>query len=136
VEDEHLTHEAIAERVFEQTGTKPARSTVSVALVRAGLAEPRYRFKDEIPWRLRGNDLKAYPVRMLRLLGHRRRGSELNDEENRRLDNWLAMLEEENAVVAHDPDVTPSVFYIDKGPEDGLDGIPIRRRRVFVNPRR
>lgn len=136
VEDEHLTHEAVAERVFEMTGTKPARSSVSVALARAGLAEPRSRFKEEIPWRLKGADLKAYPIRMLRLLGHRRLGNELTDEENRRLDNWLAMLKEEHAVVAHDPDVSPSVFYIDKGPNDGLDGIPIRRQRVFVNPRR
>ena len=133
--DEGLTHEQIAERVFEETGTRPARSTVSVALARAGLSAPRRRFNEEVPWRLRGSDLKAYPVRMLRLLGHRRAGDELSEDESRRLDSWLETLEREKAVVAWDPDAHPSVFYIDAEPGDGADGIPIRRQRVWVNPR-
>ena len=134
VQDEGLTHEQVAERVFETTGVKPARSTVSVALARAGMAGTHPRFRDEVPWRLTGADLKSYPVRMLRLLGHRRAGTVLNDEENRRLDSWLDKLDRENAVVAWDPDSTPAVFYIDKEEGDGLDGIPIRRQRVFLNP--
>lgn len=136
VKDEGLTHAQVADRVFEQTGVRPARATVSVALARAGLSNENPRFKDEVPWRLKGADLRAYPIRMLRLLGHRRAGLPLNDDETRRLDSWLAKLEDENAVVAWDPDSVPSVFYIDKEPGDGADGIPIRRERVWVNPPR
>lgn len=132
VNQEHLTHQQIADRVLEETGYTVARSSVSVALTRAGLAGTHMRFKDEVPWRLKGADLRAYPVRMLRLLGHRRAGSELSPEENKRLDSWLNMLKENKAVVAHDPDATPAVFYIDG--EDWPDGIPIRRERVFLNP--
>lgn len=135
VEDEGLTHEQIADRIFETTGQRPARTTVSVALSRAGKSEPRRRFKEEIPWRLKGADIKAYPVRMLRLLGHRRAGDELNSDENKRLDSWLATLEREGAVVAWDPDSTPSVFYVDREPGD-LTEIPIRVQRVWLNPQR
>lgn len=133
--DEGLTHAEIADRIYEETGHKVARSTVSVALHRAGLTEDRPRFKDEIPWRLKGKDLKAYPVRMLRLLGKRRAGMELTGEENKRLDNWLETMRAENAVVAHDPDANPSIFYIDRQPQDPED-IPIHRQRVWLNPAR
>ena len=133
VEDEGLTHEQIAERIFETTGQKPARATVSVAIARAGKSEPRKRFKEEIPWRLKGADIKAYPIRMLRLLGHRRAGDDLTDEENKRLDSWLETMERENAVVAWDPDSTPSVFYTDRQEGDHPE-IPIRVQRVWLNP--
>lgn len=133
--DEGLTHDQIAERVFAETGVRPARSSVSVALARAGMSETRRRFHAEIPWRLTGTDLKAYPIRMLRLLGHRRAGDPLTEEETRRLDSWLATMAREEAVVAWDPDSTPSVFYIDAEPGDGKDGIPIRRQRVWLNPK-
>jgi uracil-DNA glycosylase len=70
---------------------------------------------------------------MLRLLGKRRQGLPLNEEENKRLDSWLETMRRENAVVAFDPVVTPSVFYVDRRPED-LDDLPIRRQRVWLNP--
>lgn len=133
--EEGLTHEQIAQRILEETGENVARSTVSVALHRAGLTDNRASFKEEIPWRLRGKDLKAYPIRMLRLLGKRRQGLELNEDENRRLDSWLATMDAENAVVAWDPDSTPSIFYTDRQPEDPTD-IPIHRQRVYLRPPR
>lgn len=134
--NEGLTHEQIAERVSKETGHYVARSSVSVAIARAGLSATHDRFADEIPWRLKGKDLRAYPIRMLRLLGHRRRGHDLTVDENKRLDSWLAMLDKENAVVAYDPDSTPSVFYVDREPDDEQwsPGIPIRRKRVWLNP--
>jgi hypothetical protein len=132
VKEEGLTHAQIAEQVYAETGHKVARSSVSVALSRAGLAAERRRFNHEIPWTLRGKDLRAYPIRMLRLLGHRRAGDDLTAEENRRLDSWLDLMKREKAVVAWDPDCEPSVFYIDAAPGDGKHGIPIRRQRVFV----
>lgn len=129
---EGLTHEQIAERVRADTGQWVARSSVSVAIARAGLSEHHDRFDEEIPWRLKGKDLKAYPIRMLRLLGHRRRGHDLTVDENRRLDSWLSTMEAHNAVVAFDPDSDPGIFYIDREEGDALDGIPIRRERVYL----
>ena len=134
IQDEGLTHQQVCDRIEATTGVRPARSSVSVAMARAGLSPHRPRFSDEVPWRLKGKDLRAYPVRMLRLLGHRRLGDPMSDEENNRLDSWLEMLEREQAVVAWDPDADPAVFYIDAEPGDGADGIPIRRQRVWTKP--
>lgn len=130
---EGLTQEEVCDRVEQLTGTRPSRSTVSVAASRAGITTQQLRYKDEIPWKLRGRDLMAYPVRMLRLLGRRRAGLELNEEENLRLDKWLEHLREMDAVVAYDPDSQPAVFYVDREPGDD-DEIPIRRQRVWLNP--
>ena len=132
---EGLTHKEMAERIYTETGHRVSRSTVSVAIHRAGLSETRTRHREEIPWRLRGKDLAAYPIRMLRLLARRRAGEDLSAEETKRLNNWLNMMAEENAVVAYDPDVTPSIFYIDRQPEDPAD-LPIHTQRVWMNPAR
>lgn len=128
-----LTHQQIAEEWEKETGEKVARSSISVACHRYGLSDARHRYTDTIPWKLRGDDLKAYPVRMLRLLGRRRLGELLTDEEARRLDSWLALLDRENAVVAWDPDSEPAVFYTDREPADPAD-IPIRPQRVWLRP--
>ena len=132
---EGLTHAEMAEKVYQTTGHRVSRSTISVAIHRAGLSETRTRHREEIPWRLKGKDLVSYPVRMLRLLARQRAGEGINDEEVKRLQNWLTMLEEENAVVAYDPDSTPSIFYIERQPEDPVD-IPIHVQRVWLNPAR
>lgn len=131
--DEGLSHRQMAERVYEQTGHTVTRGAISVALHRAGETEHRDRYLDTIPWTLHGRDLKSYPARMLRLLGRRRRGLPLNDEEARRLDRWLARCEDQDCVVAYDPDRNPSLFYVYRRPTDDPD-IPIRRERVFTNP--
>jgi hypothetical protein len=133
VKDEGLTQEQVCDRVQELTGIRPARSTVGVALSRAGLTKPTPRYDEEIPWVLTGRDLMAYPVRMLRLLGRRRQGGDMTDDENNRLDSWLEHLRELNAVVAWDPDASPAVFYVEREPGDGIE-VPIRRRRVWLNP--
>ena len=129
--NEGLTHQEIAERISERTGIPVARSAVSVALHRAGLVEPKERYSEEIPWSLSGGDLKSYPVRMLRLLARQRRGLALGEEESKRLQSWLDRMEEEEVVVAHDPDRNPSIFYVRRRPTDD-DEIPIRRERVFT----
>lgn len=132
VEVEHLTHAQIAERISKDTGEPVARSTVSAALSRAGLTGTRPRYKLTLPWTVTTIHLAEYPARMLRLLGRRLQGErELNDEETRRLDSWLAMLEAEQLVVAYDPNNLEQGFhYIDRGRGDGKDGIPIRRHTV------
>lgn len=133
VEDEGLTHQAIADRVYVQTGERVSRSTISAALHRAGLSKPTARYREEIPWRVKVEHIKEYPARMLRILGKRRAGAELTDIENVRLDAWLKKLNDDHAVIGYDPNSTFGFYYIEKDDEtDGLDGIPIRRQQISV----
>lgn len=133
VEDEGLTHQQVADRVYAQTGQRVARATVSAALHRAGMSKPNARYSDEIPWRVKIEHVKEYPARMLRLLGRRRAGLPLNDTENIRLDAWLDKLERDHAVIGYAPDSVYGFYYIEKDDKtDGKDGIPIRRKTITV----
>lgn len=132
VEEEHLTHAEIAERVFDETGHEVSRSTISAALSRAGLTKQQNRYVEEIPWRVKMEHIREYPIRMLRLLGRRRAGAAMTDDENQRLDSWLAMLDSENAVVAYAPDSEQGFVYTERQPEDLAD-IPIRRQIVRIS---
>lgn len=128
--DKGMTHAEIADHLTKTTGHKIARSSVSAALSRAGRTRrDGTRYADEIPWRVRGEHLTQYPVRMLRLLGRRNSSLELGDEESSRLDNWLANLQKKGLVVAYSEEV--GFMYVDADEvHDGEDGIPIRRRAI------
>lgn len=125
------THANIAEYVQITTGVHVSRSTVSAALSRAGLTtRDGIRYKDEIPWRVKAEHLTQYPARMLRLLGRRRAGHELADDEAQRLDAWMEGLEEKELVIAYCPD-DAGFLYVDADEiSDGDKGIPIRRRLI------
>jgi len=127
-----MTHAEIADAVARDTGYPVTRAAVSVALSRAGLTVEKPRYAEEIPWRLHGKDLKHYAVRMLRLLGKRRAGEELTADENTRLNNWLAKLDEADAVVAYCADSVPRMIYVPREDTDPKD-IPIRRKPVFLH---
>jgi hypothetical protein len=134
IEDEGLTHQQIADRVFQQTGHPVSRSTVSAALHRAGLSANGARYREELPWRVKMEHIAEYPARMLRLLGRRRAGGEMTEDENKRLDSWLAQLEAEHAVVAYDASSRFGFYYIEKDDSiDGKDGIPIRIKMVHID---
>lgn len=126
-----LTHQQIVEYVAQKHGIKVSRSSVSAALSRAGLTEREgMRYRQEIPWRVKGEHLTQYQARMLRLLGRRRAEVELTDDEESRLDAWLESLEEREIVVAYAPD-DGGFIYVDADEiGDGDSGIPIRRRLI------
>jgi putative intracellular protease/amidase len=88
------THQQIVDHVLQTTGVVVSRSSVSAALSRAGLSKEAMRYKDELPWRVKGEHLTHYPARMLRLLGRRRASIDLTMDEQERLDAWLEALEE------------------------------------------
>lgn len=67
---------------------------------------------------------------MLRLLGRRRAGVELADEEDARLDAWLDALEEKEIVVAYAPEDGGFIYVEADEVGDGDNGIPIRRRSI------
>ena len=114
-----LTHQQIADEVWKATGHKIARSTVSAAISRAGMA--KQEAYEEIPWTVRIEHQRDYPVRVLRWLARRNRDLPLNEDESRRLDSWLVRCERENAVVVYDPDI--GFAYADRC-DDCLPDVP------------
>lgn len=128
---EGLTHEQMADRVYRETGHRISRSSISAAISRLDLSKPAPRYHREIPWTVKVQHLKAYPVRMLRLLGRRRNGGTLTEVENHRLDSWLNQLDENRAVVAYDPDSEDGFFYVARRRGERRD-LPIRKERVYT----
>lgn len=128
-----LTHQQIADQIEATTGITVARSTVSVALSKAGLARDGMRYRDELPWRVSADHLTQYPARMLRLLGRSRAGKPLGDEEQDRLDAWLESLEERGLVVAYVPEGDGFIYVDADEIHDGANGIPIRRRPIDLD---
>ena len=132
--DQGMTHQQIADEVSRKTGHKIARSTVSVALARAGESDHRRRFRDTIPWQVPTRFQAEYPLRMLRLLGRQRRGMPMSEDEQVRLDSWLAKRVSEDTVVVFCPDVPagePGFHYVTAAARDHDDeGLPIRVAEV------
>lgn len=125
-----LTHQQIADRIREETGVVVSRSTVSVALSRAGMARDAMRYKEELPWRVKASHLTQYPARMLRLLGRKRSGMRLNDDEADRLEAWLEGMQEKGLVVAYVPQGEGFIYVEADEVGDNPAGIPIRRRPI------
>jgi len=114
-----MTHQQIADRIYEETGYKVARSTVSAALSRAGETN-RIRYEDTIPWkRIKVEHNHHYAISMLRLLSRRNAGQSLTDAQNNRLDSWLDRLRDEDAVVVYLPDTDEGFFYVRREKTDG-----------------
>ena len=123
--DKGMTHQQIADEISRETGYAVSRSSVSAALHRANETARAKRYNDEIPWTVHEQHQTHYAARMLRLLGRRRAGITNSDESNKRLDSWLAQLEEAGAVVTYVPD-TPEGFHYTFGKPDA-NGVPILR---------
>jgi len=124
-----LTHAQIADKISQDTGHKIARSSVSVALARAGAAKPNKRYKEELPWVVRSTHHTEYPVRMLRSFGRRKSGEEQDPNEVKRLEAWLSKLEDSELVVAYCPDAPdgqPGFVYVTAEAKDHNKNIPIR----------
>lgn len=128
-----FTHQQIVERIRQDTGVVVSRSTVSVALSRAGLARDAMRYKHELPWKVKAEHLTQYPARMLRLLGRRRSGMGLTDEEADRLEAWLEALVEKGLVVAYVPEGEGFIYVEADEVGDSPKGIPIRRRSIDLD---
>lgn len=102
--EDGMTHQQIADEISRQTGHKIGRATVSAAISRGGLNQRQTRHNEVIPWTVKVEYLRDYPVRMLRLLARRRNGDPLSDHDEARLDSWLERMNADDAVVMYDPD--------------------------------
>lgn len=94
---------------------------------RRGLPRRINRDDELIPWFVKREHRSAYPLLMLRAEARRRAGFEMRAADQRQVPKWLAMLEENNAVVHYDPDTEEGFFYVPREPQD--DDIIRRPRR-------
>lgn len=122
-----LTHQDIADRVYETTGQPVTRGAISSAISRAGLSAPGKRYDRTVPWRVKIQHSKHYAARMLRLLGRRLDGQELHESDAARLDSWLAKLDAENSIVVYCPETEDGFHYMDPPAGWESDGVPILR---------
>lgn len=135
INDEGLTHQQCADRIYEQTGEKVGRSAISVAVHRYGITKEGARYKEYIPWKVSMYHIRAYPLRMLRLMGRAaQRGPDaLDARETKMLSNWLEKINEMNVIVAYDPDDDQGVHYIDAQYKDHDGPAPIRIKQIHLS---
>lgn len=119
--DDGLSLEDIRQRVLEQTGYLPGKSTVSAALSRAGLTS-RVRYDDVIPWkRISVDHNQHYILHQLRMAARMKRGLPVSEGDQRRFKHWKSQLDEANAIVCYDIDSVEGFYYDTRRPgERGL----------------
>lgn len=135
--EQGLTHQQIADRWERETNVHVARSSITRAAIRYGLTtETMNRYQEYVPWKVRSPHAMAYPLRMLRLMGRKAQQGELSANDEKSLASWLRQLDEDQKIVAYDPeDPGQGVYYIDVQYKDHDGPAPIRRK-TFKAPRR
>ncbi|GAB3213584.1 hypothetical protein ACQEU5_19900 [Marinactinospora thermotolerans] len=101
---------------------------------RRGLERRIVRDDDLIPWHVLPEHRWSYPVAMLRVEARRRAGAKISKDEAKRLENWKAFLEEEDAVIHYDPETKDGFHYIPRQPGDD-DLIHRPSRKTTPRPR-
>lgn len=125
---EEMTHAEIAEWVFETTGYRVTRSTVSAALSRAGLTN-RVRYSQALPWdRIKTEHNGHYAAQMLRAGARISAGQEVSPVLRGRYESWQQRLLAEDAVVHYDPDTVDGFHYVKRRP--GIDKGLVRNPKV------
>ena len=130
---EGRTYEWMTEQYEKKYGIKTVASMWGNFRRRRGLDRRIVRDDDLIPWFVKEEHRWAYPLAMLRAEARRRAGKELTEVDKGRLDSWLAMLKEENAVVHYDPDTEEGFFYVPRREEDD-DLIHRPKRKTTPRP--
>lgn len=109
--DRGLSLRQIADLMEALTGERVTPAGISASLTRAGYGMETPRYEELIPWRVQMRHQKHFYVRMLRLEGRRRAGLPLRPEDERRLDDFIEELRENNAVIHYNPDYGTEGFY-------------------------
>lgn len=119
-----LTLEQMRDRVEEDTGIRPGKSTISAALSRAGLTT-RVRY-EEIPWpRIAVEHNTNYILTQLRIGARLNRGLPVREADKRRYEDWVAKVHEAGAVIDYDPDTSEGFHYVPRlDGEEGLVRMP------------
>lgn len=131
--NEGLTHQQIAERIFEETGHRVTRAGVSAAFNKYGLSPEGKRYERTVPWRVSPKHATANPLKMLRYLGRQLETGDLDDYSTKLLDSWLEKVNANGWIVAYDPDDELGFHYVDKKWKDNRDKlVPIRRKPIHL----
>jgi hypothetical protein len=134
--DEGLTQQEMVHRVLAESGEEVSRSAIANAMTRYGLAEDGARYPQEVPWSVNAMHATANPLRMLRLLGRRQSGIELNNREGDMLDRWLSQLDEKDLIVAYDHNDIRGFHYISAIYKDHTGDSPVRIKQLRMSARR
>jgi len=99
---------------------------------RLGLERRQQRSMELIPWQVEERHRYRHALAMLRAEARRRAGAPLSAIQQGRLDNWLAFMAEEDAVVHYDPETEEGFFYVPrrKGVDKDLVREPLRSTRA------
>ncbi len=131
--DAGWTRRQIRDHVYAETGHMLTLPAITLHAIRLGYGKSKPRYSETIPWRVKEDHAKTYPIRMLRLLGKQRNGAGMDADEARLLDSWLLRLRRNGVIVAYDPDDDAGVRYIDESFRDhDDDSLPIRKRPIHL----
>ena len=113
-----MTQEQMRQRIFEETGVLPGKSTVSAALSRAGLTH-KVRYDDFIPWpRIAVEHNQHYILNMLRVGARLSRNLPVKPADRRRYEKWRKDVDAKNASIHYDPETVDGFYYVPR-PEGG-----------------
>ena len=113
-----MTHQEIADRVFEDTGVKVTRSSVSGALSRAGLTNPT-RYTSWLPWKpIKSEHNNNHIANMLRVGARLEAGEKVPDRDAAKFESWQRRLIEADAVVTYVYESNDGWYYVRRKPED------------------
>lgn len=117
--EEGRTYAWMTEQYREKYGIETVGSMWGNFRRRRGLDRRIVRDDDLIPWAVKEEHRWAYPLAMLRAEARRRAG-QATEADEARLESWLDMLKEEDAVVHYDPDTEEGFHYVPRqsGDED------------------
>jgi hypothetical protein len=132
--DAGWTRRQIRDHVYAEAGRMLTLAAITHHANRLGYGTTKPRYRETIPWRVKEDHAKTYPIRMLRLLGKRRLGAESNTDDVALLDNWLATLRRNGLIVAYDAADDQGVVYVDEAFRDHDDpSLPIRQRPIHLS---
>lgn len=121
--DEGMTQAQIADAWEESSNIRVSRSAIAMAIERYGLqsVNPRRRYADLLPWKVRPEHKDHIDARMLRAEGRRRAGETLPRRTAVALHNWTERLLAAGAVVHYEPNSAEGFHWV--VPEEGDDDL-------------
>lgn len=116
----NLTQQQIVDAWEEDSGVRVSRAAIAMAISRYDLqsSNARPRYEDTLPWKIKTEHQNDHNARMLRLLGRRRRGMALTEQEKRWLSAYLRTITERRVVVTYVPELEEGFVWVERNEFD------------------
>jgi hypothetical protein len=114
-----LTPKQIAETLLAEDDIRVTPAAIGMWRKRQGIAPTMARHAALLPWKLRREHKDLWPAVQLRTEGMRRRGEKISPRQAKSLDDWIANLEAQNAVVHYDRDSENGFYNVPR--REGVD---------------